>query len=231
MKRVNGKGKGRGRDMSGHEAATVAPGGTVKSPAHRPPAPVSGARKAFGSLIWALGLTALLIFGSGLAQWVVWIGVIVMMAGIAVTACLVGGVWHRAGAATLASVGGFALMLFAGPAMYEVYMKTVGEPVPAVVTEVTDRHARKGASMFCTVEETGGGHQQHSVSEQQNCFGQAEEGDRVEIRKDPLGLLEPRLPDGPDQQDSTRIAVYATAGLALLTAATVFYGGQRRRAG
>ncbi|MEV5379857.1 hypothetical protein AB0L26_28420 [Streptomyces nondiastaticus] len=217
--------------MGGREATTVVPGGTVKGPAYRPPAPVSGARKALGSLLWAVGLTALLLFGAGLAQWVLLLGVVVMMAGVAVTACLIGGVWHRAGAATLASVGGFALMLFAGPAMYEVYMKTVGEPVPAVVTEVTDRHARKGASMFCTVEETGGGHEKHSVSEQQNCFGQAREGDRVEIRKDPLGLLDPRLPDGPDQQDSTRIAVYASAGLGLLTAATIFYGGQRRRAG
>ncbi|MFI6730636.1 hypothetical protein [Streptomyces atratus] len=80
-----------------------------------------------------------------------------------------------------------------------------------------------------TGEEVGGDHKEYEVSEQQNCFGQAKVGDRVEIRKDPLGLLAPRLPDSSDQENATEITVDITAGFLLLTAVTVFYGGQRRR--
>ncbi|MFI1256172.1 hypothetical protein ACH4U6_20690 [Streptomyces netropsis] len=216
--------------MSGTET-TVAPGGASGAPAYHPRPPVSGARKVFSSLVWAVLLPGLMILGAGIGQWVLWLGAVVMLTAVAVAACLIGGVWHRAGAATLASAGGFALTLFAGPAIYEVYMKTVGDPVAAVVTEVTDRHNRRGADMFCTVEEAGGDHRKHEVSEQENCFGQAKVGDRVEIRKDPLGLLDPRLPDSADQRNTTKITVGVTAGLTLLTAATTFSAGQRRRAG
>ena len=55
--------------------------------------------------------------------------------------------------------------------------------------------------------------------------------DRVEIRKDPLGLLALRLPDSPDQQNTTEITVDITASLALLTTAATFYGRQRLRNG
>jgi hypothetical protein len=122
-------------------------------------------------------------------------------------------------------------MLFAGPAMYEVYMKTVGDPVAAVVTEVTEEDNRRGADWFCTVQETGGDHRTYEVSQQENCFGQARVGDRVELREDPLGLLDPRLPDSPDRQNTTEITVAITAALVLLTAAATFYAGQRRRDG
>ncbi|MFD4761420.1 hypothetical protein ACFWOJ_21835 [Streptomyces sp. NPDC058439] len=208
---------------------TVLPGGTFEAPAYHPRPPISGTWKVFNSLLWALLLPGLMILGAGIGQWVLWIGVVVMLSAIVVAACLIGGAWHRAGAATLASVSGFALTLFAGPAMYEVYMKTAGDPVAAVVTEVTNEHNRRGADWFCTVEEVGGDHKEHELSEQQNCFGQANVGDHVEIRKDPLDLLAPRLPDSPDQRNTTESTVDITAGLLLLTAVTVFYGGQRRR--
>ncbi|HBF81030.1 MULTISPECIES: hypothetical protein [Streptomyces] len=214
--------------MSGKRVAAMS--GVQGTAPEGPPRPsVSTARKAAGSLVWAVALPAVIILGSGLGQWMTWLGVVVMLGAVAVAACLIGGVWHRAGAATLASVAGFGLMLFAGPAVYEVYMKTVGDPVAAVVTEVTDRQQRRGADMFCTVEERGGDRTRHEVSQQENCFGQAEVGDRVEIRKDPLGLFDPRLPDSPDQRNTTEITVAVTTGLALLTAAATFYGGQRRR--
>jgi hypothetical protein len=216
--------------MSGHET-TVAPGGTTESPAYGPRRPKSGARKALNSLAWAVLLPGSMIVGAGIGQWVIWIGAVVMLVAVAVAACLIGGVWHRAGAAAPASFGGFALMLFAGPAAYEVYMKSMGDPVSAVVTEVTDRHNRHDADMFCTVREIGGDHKTYEVSQQENCFGQAEVGDHVEIRKDPLGLLDPRLPDSPDQQNTTEVTVAISAGLTLLTAAATFYGGQRRRDG
>ncbi|OAR27034.1 hypothetical protein A8W25_01780 [Streptomyces sp. ERV7] len=188
-------------------------------------------RRTLNSAMWALLIPGGMALGAGIGQYALWLGVILTLGLTAVAACLIGGAWHRAGAATLASVGCFALVLFAGPAMYEVYMKTAGDPVPAVVTQVVDEHNRRGADLVCTVAETGGDHTVHKVSQQQNCFGQAEVGDRVEIRKDPLGLLKPRLPDSPDQEDTTETTVDITLGLLLLTAATTFYAGQRRRAG
>lgn len=214
--------------MSGHGTG-VAPGGIVGGPAHEPRPQRPAGRKTVNSLAWAVLLPGSVIVGAVLGQWLTWVGVILMMAAIAVTACLIGGFWHRAGAAALASAAGFALMLFAGPAVYEVYMKTLGEPVDAVVTQVTDRHSRRGPDMYCTVRETGGTHRTYEVSQQENCFGQAKAGDHVEIRKDPLGLLDPRLPDSPDQQNSTEITVAVSAGLTLLTASATFYGGLRRR--
>ena len=189
----------------------------------------SGGRKAVSSVLWAVLVPTVLLLGSAIGQWMTWLGVVVALVAIAVAACVVGGSWHRAGAATLVSFAGFALMLFAGPAMYEAYMKTVGEPVDAVGIQVADRDQRRGPDMFCTVRELGGGRDTYEVSQQENCFGQARPGDRVAIRKDPLGLLDPRLPDSPDQRNTTQITIAVTAGLTLLVAASTFYGGQRRR--
>ena len=212
----------------GASEAAVAADGTGEAEA-APRAGLSGGRKAVGSVSWAVLVPALLLLGSAIGQWVTWLGVVVVMAVIAVAAWVIGGVWHRAGAATLVSFGGFALMLFAGPAVYEAYMTTVGEPVDAVVTRVADRDQRRGPDMFCTVRELGGDRSTYEVSQQENCFGQAEPGDRVEIRRDPLGLLDPRLPDSPDQRNTTKITLAVTAGLTLLLAGGTFYGGQRRR--
>lgn len=210
----------------GASEAAVAADGTGEA---APRAGLSGGRKAVASVSWAVLVPVLLLLGSAIGQWVTWLGVVVVMAVIAVAAWVIGGVWHRAGAATLVSFGGFALMLFAGPAVYEAYMTTVGEPVDAVVTRVADRDQRRGPDMFCTVRELGGDRGTYEVSQQENCFGQARPGDRVEIRKDPLGLLDPRLPDSPDQRNTTEITLAITAVLTLLVAGGTFYGGQRRR--
>ncbi|MFJ2607083.1 hypothetical protein ACIO13_19220 [Streptomyces sp. NPDC087425] len=193
--------------------------------------PLIGVRRAVNSLAWAVGLTLAMIISTGLAQWLVWLGVVLVLATVAVAACLVGSAWNRAGAAALASFSGFALTLFAGPALYEVYMKTFGDPVPAVVTEVGERRSGRDTDLFCSLRELTGARRAYEVSQMQNCFGQAEVGDRVVIRQDPLGLLEPRLPDSADQEGTTDLTVGISAGLALLTAGTVFYGGQRRRNG
>ncbi|MFD5336974.1 hypothetical protein [Streptomyces hawaiiensis] len=211
----------------GASGTVVAAGGTGGTDSSRPG--LSGGRKAVGSVLWAVLVPALLLLGSAIGQWMTWLGVVVVLAVIAVAACVIGGSWHRAGAATLVSFGGFALMLFAGPAVYEGYMRTVGEPVDAVVTQVADRDRRRGPDMFCTVRELGGDRRTYEVSQQENCFGQAGPGDRVEIRKDPLGLLDPRLPDGPDQRNTTEITLAITAGLTVLVAVGTFYAGQRRR--
>jgi hypothetical protein len=213
----------------GRYETSAPPGKTSGEPTYQRYPQPSVAKRRLNSLVWALLLPGSVIVGSVLGQWLTWVGVILMMAAIAVAACLIGGFWHRAGAATLASATGFGLMLFAGPAAYEVYLKTVGEPVDAVVTQVTDRHNRRGPDMHCTVREIGGSHRTYEVSQQENCFGQAKSGDHVEIRKDPLGLLEPRLPDSPDQRNTSEITVAITAGLTLIMAAATFYGGLRRR--
>ncbi|MFJ4282735.1 hypothetical protein [Streptomyces massasporeus] len=188
-----------------------------------------GGRKPVSSVLWAVLVPALLLLGAALGQWMTWAGVVVALATIAVAACVIGGSWHRAGAAALVSFAGFALMLFAGPAAYEAYMKTAGEPVDAVVTQVVDRDQRRGPDMSCTVRELVGERTTYEVSQQENCFGQARPGDRVEIRKDPLGLLHPRLPDSPDQRNTTQITLAITAALTLLVAGGTLYGGLRRR--
>ncbi|GAA0368480.1 hypothetical protein GCM10010151_68000 [Actinoallomurus spadix] len=154
------------------------------------------------------------------------VGVIVALAAWATAAVLTGGIWHRAGAAVLVSCSGLALTLFAGPGLYEAYMKAVGDPAPAVVTKVVDRDGRRGADLFCTVVEPTG--TVHVVSQQENCFDHIRPAQRVTIRKDPLGLLDPRLPDGPDQPP-LEVTVWIATGLFVLTGATVFYAGQRRR--
>lgn len=215
--------------MSADETTTE-PSGPSSAPVPDPWRPISGPRKLFNSLMWAVLLPGLMILGTAVSQWVLLAGVFVMLAVVVVAACLIGGGWSRGGAATLACVSGFALMLFAGPALYDVYMKTAGDPVAAVVTDVTDDGDGKGADWYCTVEETGGDHEEHELSQQQNCFGQAKAGGRVEIREDPLGVLQPRLPDGPDHSD-TGTNAEISAGLLLLTSATVFCAGQRRRFG
>ncbi|GGR09289.1 hypothetical protein [Streptomyces netropsis] len=87
--------------MSGTET-TVAPGAAPGAPAYHPRPPASGARKVFSSLMWAVLLPGLMILGAGIGQWVLWLGAVVMLTAVAVAACLIGGVWHRAGAATLA---------------------------------------------------------------------------------------------------------------------------------
>lgn len=214
--------------MSRYET-NAPPGTTATESTYQPHPQPSGSKRGLNSLVRAVLLPGSVIVGSVLGQWLTWVGVILMMAAIAVAACLIGGFWHRAGAATLASATGFGLMLFAGPAVYEVYMKTVGEPVDAVVTQVADRHNRRGPDMYCTVREIGGSHRTYEVSQQENCFGQAEAGDHVEIRKDPLGLLDPRLPDSPDQRNTTEITVAITVALTLLMAASTFFGSLRRR--
>ncbi|WP_199815450.1 hypothetical protein [Streptomyces griseus] len=187
--------------------------------------------KALNSLFWALLLPVALVLAAAVGQWVTWVGVVLMLAVVAGAAWVVGGRWHRGGAAAVVCFAGFGLTLFAGPAVQEGYMQTVGRPVAAVVTGVVDRDQRRGPDMYCTVREVGGGRATYEVSQQENCFGQAKVGDRVEIREDPLGLLDPRLPDGPEQENTTEITLACGAGLTLVVGAVTFYGGLRRRSG
>lgn len=188
----------------------------------------SRARRLVNSLVWAASVPLMFTVAAWLAQVPsvgIYVGVVLALGTFAVAATVVGGIWHRAGAAVLVSCAGFALTLFAGPGLYELYMKTMGEKAPAVVTEVEDRDEQQ----HCTVRETAGDHAVYEMSQQQNCFDHIKEDQRVTLRKDPMGVLEPRLPDGPDQEGQTALTLAVSGGLFVVTGASMFYAGQRRR--
>jgi hypothetical protein len=194
-------------------------------------APPSRRRVLLGSLVWALAVPLALTFAGWLAQYpygLIAVGVIVALAVVAVAAVVAGSVWHRAGAATIASFGGLALVLFAGPGLYQLYMETLGTPTSAVVAKVEDRHHRHGADWFCTVVETTGDHAAHEISEQENCQGQFKPLQHVTLRADPLGLLDPRLPSGPGETTVTT-TLMISIGLFVLTGGAMGYAGLRRR--
>ncbi|URM97610.1 hypothetical protein LUW76_26410 [Actinomadura madurae] len=183
------------------------------------------------SLKWALLVPLLLAFGGWVAQYpygLIVVGVIIAVVTAFVAIAVVGSSWQRPGAAVLVAVTGFALPIFAGPALYIVYMETLGESAPAVVTKVENRDARRGAGWFCTVVETRGDHAVHKISQQENCFGQIKPLQKITLRKDPLGLLDPRLPDRPGESD-TLLSVLLSAALFAANAATFLYAGLRRK--
>lgn len=188
----------------------------------------STARRLVNSLVWAVSVPLMFTIAAWLAQYPsvgIYAGVVLALGTFAVAATVAGGIWHRAGAAVLVSCAGFALTLFAGPGLYELYMKTLGEKVPAVVTKVEDRDDQQ----YCTVKETGGSRAVHEISQQQNCFDHIERLQRVVLRKDPMGALEPRLPDGPDQAGQTALTLGISGGLFAVTGTSMFYAGQQRR--
>jgi hypothetical protein len=183
------------------------------------------------SLKWALIVPVLLTCSGWVAQYpygLIAVGVIIAVGTVFLCIAVVGSLWERPGAAVMAAVTGIALPLFAGPGLYIVYMEALGRRVPAVVAKVEDRNADRGASWFCTVVETIGEHTVHHISQQENCFGQIKPFQKVTLRKDPLGLLDPRLPDRPGEND-VRTAVLTSTALFMANAASILYGGLRRR--
>ncbi|MDX3228313.1 hypothetical protein [Streptomyces sp. ME19-01-6] len=191
-------------------------------------APPSQRGRLVSSLMWGVSVPLMFTVAAWLAQFPsvgIYIGVVLALGTFAVAATVVGGIWHRAGAAVLVSCAGFALTLFAGPGLYELYMKTMGEKVPAVVVKVEDRDEKQ----YCTVKETAGDHAVHEISQQQNCFDHIKRLQRVTLSKDPMGVLEPRLPDGPDQEGQTALTLAISGGLFVVTGTSMFYAGQRRR--
>ncbi|NUS87562.1 MAG: hypothetical protein HOY75_33855 [Streptomyces sp.] len=188
----------------------------------------SRARRLVNSVLWAVSVPLMFTVAAWLAQVPsvgIYVGVVVALGTFGAAASVAGGIWHRAGAAVLVSCAGFALTLFAGQGLYELYMRTMGEKMPAVVTEVEYRDEQQ----YCTVEETAGNRAVYEMSQQQNCFDHIKQHQRVTLRKDPMGVLEPRLPDGPDQEGQTALTLAISGGLFVVTGASMFYAGQRRR--
>lgn len=209
----------------------------MSSGEHSPPGRETPPRRTLGSLLWALAVPLMFTLAGWVAQYpsgFIFVGVALALGTLAVAAVRAGHVWRRGGAALLVCCSGLALTLFAGPGLYDLYMEQLGEPAPAVVLKVRDGEQEPAGSgpgsdnLFCTVAETTGDRTVHELSQQQNCFGQFPEGRQVTLRKDPLGLLKPRLPDGPGQT-GTDVEMSITAGLFVLTAAAMFYAGRRRR--
>ena len=188
-------------------------------------------RRTLNSLMWALLVPVVGVAAGAVGQYPygTWVGVILTM-GVAATAAIVaGGNWHRAGAATLASVAALVLPFFAGPAFYETYMKQFGDRVHAVVADTGVRQGVKKSTELsvCRVVDTSGA--VSDLSEQQNCYGQFKSGQHVVLFKDPLGALDPWIEALPGDRTFDALTLEITAGLFVVTGAALFYAGQRRR--
>lgn len=194
---------------------------TTDSAAHRAP-------RVGNSVLWALGITVSLLITAMLSQIGFRGGLVaafVVIAIIGVAAFLVGSVWQRAGAATLAAVFGGASLFFAGPTVYEAYMQSVGEPARVSVVKVSDV---EGETRECLVVELDGERAAHRLGQVQNCFDHVRQGDVVTIHRDPLGVLLPRLDDPPGGTGVATMTL-VSAGLLGLAFGSVLYGGLRRR--
>ncbi|AYG84955.1 hypothetical protein DWB77_07170 [Streptomyces hundungensis] len=203
------------------------------SPTHQPQ-PTGGSniarrRRTLTTLGWAVGIPVVGTLAGFLTQYPygLWVGVIVVLIVVAATAIVVGSSWHRAGVATLACATGLALPLFAGPTLYEVWAKRLGTPADAVVLDTGQEVNGKGTELdVCTVIDTSG--TRYELGERQNCHGQFEQGQHVTVFKDPLGLLDPWVQETADRGVGT-VSLPISAGLFLVTGASILYAGQRRR--
>jgi hypothetical protein len=193
--------------------------------------PLSKGRLTVNSLKWAVLLPVLMFVAGAVTLWSLILGVFFSLAVLAVATVLLGSTWGRPWAAVVGALSIGGVMLFAGQATYDLYLAGLGEPVSAVVVQVVDEDNRRGNDLVCTVAELGGEHKTHELTQRENCWEQYKAGDQVEILKDPLGIVEPRLPDTHEQQNDHRISYQITIGLTLLTALTVFVAGRRRKVG
>ncbi|SNX63217.1 hypothetical protein SAMN06272735_5019 [Streptomyces sp. TLI_55] len=186
------------------------------------------------SLKWALLLPLLAVLAGVVTQYPyggLWIGVIFICGLAATAAILAGGVWHRAGAAVLATAAVFALSLFAGPAFYETYLKQAGEKTVGAVVDTGEKRGLKRGTVLdvCRVVATSG--KVWDLSADQNCHGQFEAGQLVVVFEDPLGVLDPWVEARPGERKLDALSLGLTGGLFLVTGGVLFCAGQRRRAG
>lgn len=187
-------------------------------------------RTVRNSLFWALLVPATATVAGFLAQFPyggLWVGVILMLAAAAVGAIVAGSNWNRSGAATIVGFGVMALGLFAGPNLYEAYAKLLGERVGAVVVLATGgSDSGKGSQDYCHVIDDEG--EVSKLGNQQNCYGDFAEEQRVVLYKDPLGVLSPWI-EAKDDRSLTPLGSAITGGLFLLVGGTLFTAGLRRR--
>ncbi|MEU1372094.1 hypothetical protein ABZ442_00340 [Streptomyces triculaminicus] len=193
-------------------------------------AAASAPRRTLNSLLWAVLIPVVATAAGFLAQYpygMLWAGVVIVLGATAAAAIVAGGMWNRAGAATLASFATLALALFGGPTLYETYVKTFGERVDALVADTGQRVNAKGTKLdVCRVVDTTGRVQ--DVSEQQNCHGQFKPKQHVILFNDPLGGLDPWV-EATGDRTLDPVGPACTGGLFALTGGALFYAGQRRR--
>ncbi|MBO0654348.1 hypothetical protein J1792_16665 [Streptomyces triculaminicus] len=192
-------------------------------------AAASAPRRTLNSLLWAVLIPVVSTAAGFLAQYPygLWAGVVIALGATAAAAIVAGGMWNRAGAATLASFATLALALFGGPTLYETYVKTFGERVDALVADTGQRVNAKGTKLdVCRVVDTTGRAQ--DVSEQQNCHGQFKPEQHVILFNDPLGGLDPWV-EATGDRTLDPVGPACTGGLFALTGGALFYAGQRRR--
>ncbi|MGW5124832.1 hypothetical protein ACWEQ7_12390 [Streptomyces sp. NPDC004069] len=183
------------------------------------------------SLLWALAIPLAAVVGAVLAQlpWQ-WFGIAVVVIAGFTAPIVAGAAWNRAGAATLAAVTTFALGLFAGPTLFETYVKRYGEKADVLVTDTaTYRNAGRNSERdVCRIVDTTGKVQ--DLTEQQNCHGQFKPGQHIILYKDPLGIFRPWA-EARDDRGSDTVSLGTTGALFTATAAALFYAGTRRRSG
>lgn len=175
-------------------------------------------RRPFNSLMWALLIPLAAVAAGFLSQYpfgMLYVGILITLVVVATTAIIAGGVWNRAGAATLASAIVFLLPFFAGPTVYELYSKQLGRAVDAVIADDSCR----AVDMSGAVE---------ILTERQNCLGQFTSGEHVVLFKDPFGVLHPWVERSEDRTVDKR-SLATVAGLFALATVLILYAGLRRR--
>ncbi|RLU78184.1 hypothetical protein CTZ27_37790 [Streptomyces griseocarneus] len=181
------------------------------------------------SIEWAVAVPGLATLGGWCAQYPngLWFTIPLGFVAVGAAAGVAGGEWRRPGAATMTCLSAFGLLLFAGPALYDLYAKELGDPVDAVVARAgTHRNAKGTELATCTVIDTSG--VVHQLSEQQNCTGQFRPLQRVTLLRDPAGLLGPYAVEPGDRTPDT-VGLDVSAGLFALTGASMLTAGLRRR--
>ncbi|WP_327283554.1 MULTISPECIES: hypothetical protein [unclassified Streptomyces] len=187
-------------------------------------------QRTANTLFWTALIPTAATVGGFVSQYpygMLWVGVLIVLAAAAAGPIVAGSVWRRAGAATLVGFAALALGLFAGSNLNETYVKQLGERTGAVVAEAGERANAKGdVRHFCRVVDDSGSRAE--LGDIQNCHGQFATGRRVVLFKDRLGGLDPWI-EATHNRAVDPVGLGITGGLFLLTAATMFYAGRRRR--
>ncbi|MCC3768419.1 hypothetical protein [Streptomyces sp. UNOC14_S4] len=181
------------------------------------------------SVKWAVAVPGLATLGGWCAQYPngLWFTIPLGFATVGAAAGVAGGEWRRPGAATVTCLSAFGLLLFAGPALHDLYAKELGDPVDAVVARAgAHRNAKGTERATCTVIDTSGA--VHRLSEQQNCMGQFRPLQQVTLLRDPAGLLGPYVVEPGDRTPDTA-GLDVSAGLFALTGTSMLTAGLRRR--
>ncbi|WP_369216146.1 hypothetical protein [Streptomyces flavofungini] len=179
------------------------------------------------TLLWSASVPVVTLAGTllGLYTWM-WIGIVCTLAAAAAAAIVAGGVWHRAGAAVVATGTTMALGLFGASTLHEGCLKRFGERVDAVVVDTGQHTNAKGTELdICRVVDTSGAVQ--DLGNTENCYGQFKPKQHVVLYKDPLGGMASWV-EATDDRGLEPISLWATGGLSVLTPAALGYAGTRR---